>query len=80
MGTGTCSTHFEHGWRKRRAIQIGLGLFQTLKAFSLERCSLRVADGGFDSSFAIRILDPARHGHTTVVGEHIAIEWFKLGS
>src|SRR5262249_47287638 len=46
----------------------------TLETFSLERCPLRVTDPGFDFSFAIGILDPARQGHRTVVGEHIAIE------
>ena len=40
-------------------IQIGLGFFQALEAFSLERRFLGVANGGLDFPFAIGIFDPA---------------------
>src|SRR6516165_263708 len=61
------------------AIEIGLRFFETLEAFSFERSSLRVSDARFHFSFAIRILDPARQGYRSVVGEHVAIEWVQGG-
>src|ERR1700722_15611560 len=54
-------------------IQIGLGLLQALKAFSLEG-SLSVADAGFNFSFSIWILDPTGHGDSAIVRQDIAIE------
>jgi len=33
-----------------------------------------MTDAGFDLTFSVRILNPTRHGHCTVVREHVAIE------
>ena len=33
-----------------------------------------MTDAGFDLTFSVRILNPTRHGHRTVVREHVAIE------
>jgi hypothetical protein len=55
-------------------IQIGLGFFQTLEAFSLEWSFLRVTDSGFNFAFAIGILDAAGQRHNAIVCENVAIE------
>ena len=60
-------------------VQIGLGFRQTLEAFSFERGSLRVPDAGFNFSFAVGIVDPARQGHSSVMGEHVAIKRVQSG-
>src|SRR6266852_4505348 len=60
-------------------VQISLRFFQTLEAFSLERCVLGMSDGGLDFSFSIGIFDPARQGDYTVVGEHVTIQWIQSG-
>jgi len=44
-----------------------LGFFQTL------------GDSGFDFSFVIGIFDSARQGHSSVVGEYVAIERIQGG-
>src|SRR6266404_1957115 len=59
-------------------IQIGLGLLQALKAFSLER-SLCVADTGFNFSFAIWLLDPTGQGDRAIVCQDVAIERIQSG-
>jgi hypothetical protein len=59
-------------------IQIGLGLLQALKAFSLEG-SLSVADAGFNFSFSIWILDPTGHGDSAIVRQDVAIERIQSG-
>ena len=38
-----------------------------------------MTDTGFNFSFAIRVLDPTRQGHGTVVGEYIAVERVQAG-
>ena len=60
-------------------IEISLGFLQALEALALERRFLRMADPGFDFTFAIRISDAAGHGHHAVVGQHIAIERIERG-
>src|SRR5260370_765142 len=59
-------------------IQIGLGLLQALKAFSLER-SLGVADARFNFSFSIWILDPTGQGNRAIVRQDVAIERIQSG-
>src|SRR5580692_10395353 len=54
-------------------IQIGLGLLQTLKAFSLE-CSLGMTDARFNFSFSIWILDPTGQSDSAIVRQDVAIE------
>jgi hypothetical protein len=61
------------------AIQIYLRFFQALEAHSFERCFLRVADPRLHFPLAIRILDPARQRHHTVVCEDISKQWIDGG-
>lgn len=56
-------------------IQIGLRFFQTLEPHSFQRCSLLT----YDFAFAVRILDPARHGDGTIVGQQIAVKRIDRG-
>jgi hypothetical protein len=56
------------------AVEIGLRFFQTLEAQTFQRRFLRVAHTRLDLAFAIWILDAARHGDRTVVGEHVTVE------
>jgi len=60
-------------------IQIGLRFFQTLEAQAFERSLLRVSDTCFHFSFAIGIFNPARHGHDTVMCEHVPKKWIESG-
>jgi hypothetical protein len=59
-------------------IQIGLGLLQTLKAFSLER-SLGMANARLNFSFSIWILDPTGQGDRAIVRQDVAIERIQSG-
>jgi hypothetical protein len=59
-------------------IQIGLGLLQALKAFSLER-SLGVANARFNFSFSIRVLDPTGQSDRAIVCQDVAIERIQNG-
>ena len=56
------------------AIQVSLGFLQALEAQAFQGRSLGVTDGGFYFPLAIRVLDPARHRHGAVVGEHVAVK------
>src|SRR5271165_3731920 len=60
-------------------IEVGLGFFQTLEAQAFQRCSLRMTDAGFDLTFAVWILDAARHSYRAVVSQHIAVERIESG-
>jgi hypothetical protein len=72
MNARICPTFFP-------TIQINLCFFQTLKAQSFERSLLRVSDTCFHFSFAIGIFNPARHGHNTVMCEHVPKKWIERG-
>ena len=55
-------------------IQIGLRLFQALKAQAFQGCVLGVPDAALDFPLPIRIGDAARQRDGAVVGEHVAIQ------
>ena len=58
-------------------VEVGLRIFQVVKAESLERRLLRMTHAGFDLSLAIRMSNTAGHGHDAIVGQHVAIERIK---
>src|SRR5271165_1403540 len=60
-------------------IEVGLGFFHTLEAQAFQRCSLRMTNAGFDLTFAIGILNAARHSYRAVVRQDIAIKRIQRG-
>src|ERR1700722_18781800 len=60
-------------------IEILLRRLETLEAKPLQRRPFRVSYTALDFSFPIRMADPAREGHGTVMPEHVAVKRIECG-
>ena len=61
------------------SVQMGLRLFQTLEADSLQRGFLGMSDAGLDLPFSIGIPNPAGQGDHAVMSEHILKQRIQCG-
>src|SRR3984957_7406613 len=60
-------------------IEILLRRLEPLEAKPLQRRPFRVSYTALDFSFPIRMSDPARQGHCTVMPEHVAVQGIECG-
>ena len=60
-------------------IEVCLRNFQAVEALTFQRRLLGMADAGFHLAFPVRIPNPARHGDSAIMSEHIPIERIQSG-